>query len=345
MPSRGGRNQLVRTHPGRAARSRAVAAQRAAGGVRAGSPARALGAPVSRQGGRAAAAVAGDRRYLAADHRSVLRQRRRRQGHVLAPRREPEARGARVLARGRGRGRARRADRTIHARLSRSRSDLPGAAHRAAARVAAALARRVPAGRSLGDLRHLHHGDLADHPEHRGRDPRDPGGLRERRARAAPVAARVLLQDHAARDRALHVHGAQDRHRLVLARDHRGRDADRRRRDRLLHLGRVEQLADERDHPRADLRRPGRLPARPRDLAARRAMSAAARGQGDRSLSLSGVRGDGFRHGHPGALRRARRQPGDRQGRGRLDHRPFRLRQIHAVERHRGSAPRHRPAS
>ena len=57
--------------------------------------------------------------------------------------------------------------------------------------------------------------------------------------------------------------GPAHRHRPVLARDRRGRDADRRRRHRLLHLGRVELVAHQRDHPGAGLCRPDRLRARP----------------------------------------------------------------------------------
>jgi ABC-type multidrug transport system fused ATPase/permease subunit len=53
------------------------------------------------------------------------------------------------------------------------------------------------------------------------------------------------------------------RHRPVVARDHRGRNADRRRRHRLLHLGRLEFLAHQRNHPGAFLCRHHRLRARP----------------------------------------------------------------------------------
>ena len=66
---------------------------------------------------------------------------------------------------------------------ARSRSDLPGAAHRAAARLAADLARRLPRQPALGDLRDLHHLDLADHHQHCGRHPQHPAGLPQRRAR------------------------------------------------------------------------------------------------------------------------------------------------------------------
>ena len=57
--------------------------------------------------------------------------------------------------------------------------------------------------------------------------------------------------------------GPAHRHRPVVARHRRGRDADRRRRHRLLHLGCVEFLAHQRNHPGAGLRRPGRLHPRP----------------------------------------------------------------------------------
>ena len=50
--------------------------------------------------------------------------------------------------------------------------------------------------------------------------------------------ARVMVPG----DRAAHVHGPSHRHRPVLARHRGGRDADRRRRHRLLHLGRLELL-------------------------------------------------------------------------------------------------------
>ena len=70
-------------------------------------------------------------------------------------------------------------------------------------------------------------------------------------------------QDRAAGGGALHLHRPADRHRPVLAGDHRRGDADRRRRHRLLHLGCVEQLQPLRHHRRAGLCRPGRLRARP----------------------------------------------------------------------------------
>jgi len=49
----------------------------------------------------------------------------------------------------------------------------------------------------------------------------------------------------------LHLHRPAHRHRPVLAGDRRSRDVDRRRRHRLLYLGRVELLAHQRDHPGA----------------------------------------------------------------------------------------------
>ncbi len=72
-----------------------------------------------------------------------------------------------------------------------------------------------------------------------------------------------FFQDHGAVRGALHLHRPAHRHRPVVARDRRGGNADRRRRHRLLHLGRLELLAHLRNHPRADLRRPGRICARP----------------------------------------------------------------------------------
>ena len=106
------------------------------------------------------------------------------------------------------RRRARHAGRPIDLGDARARSDLPGAAHRAAARLAAALARGVPQRPAVGDLRDLHHRDLADHHQHRGRHPQHPAGLSQRRAGAPAQPARVFLQDHGAGGRALHLHRA-----------------------------------------------------------------------------------------------------------------------------------------
>ena len=103
---------------------------------------------------------------------------------------------------------ARHAGRPIDLGDARARSDLPGAAHRAAARLAAAVARGVPQRPAVGDLRHLHHRDLADHHQHRGRHPQHPAGLSQRRQGAAPQPARVFLQDHGAGGGALHLHRA-----------------------------------------------------------------------------------------------------------------------------------------
>ena len=133
----------------------------------------------------------------------------------------------------------------------------------AAAGLAADLARGVPRQPAVGDLRDLHHLDLADHHQHRGRHPQHPAGLPQRRAGAAAEPARVLLQDHDPVGRALHLHRAAHRHRPVVAGHRRGRDADRRRRHRLLHLGRVELLAPLRHHRGAGLHRRRRLRARP----------------------------------------------------------------------------------
>src|SRR5216683_2990345 len=146
---------------------------------------------------------------------------------------------------------------------ARARPDLPGAAHGSAARLAAAVAGRVPQWPAVRDLRHLHHRDLAGHHQHRGRHPQHSAGLSQRRAGPPPQSLRVLLQDHGAGGGALHLHRAAHRHRPVLARHRRGRDADRRRRHRLLHLGRVEFLAYQRDHPGAGLCRLDRIRARP----------------------------------------------------------------------------------
>ena len=150
----------------------------------------------------------GARRHLGIDRRSVLRPRRPRQGPVLAHVGEPAARGVRLCARGHRRRRARHAGRPVDLGDARPRSDLPGAAHRAAARLAAAVARGVPQRPAVGDLRDLHHRDLADHHQHRGRHPQHPAGLSQRRAGAAAQPARVLLQDHGAGGGALHLHRA-----------------------------------------------------------------------------------------------------------------------------------------
>ena len=85
---------------------------------------------------------------------------------------------------------------------ARPRPDLPGAAHGAAAGLAAAVAGGVPRRPPLGDLRHLHHRDLADHHQHRRRHPQHPAGLPQRRPRAAPHRRfEYFAQDHAARRR------------------------------------------------------------------------------------------------------------------------------------------------
>ena len=76
-----------------------------------------------------------------------------------------------------------------------------------AARLAAAVARRVPRRPALGDLRDLHHLDLADHHQHRGRHPQHPAGLPQRRRRGAAQSAGVFRQDHDPGGRALHLHG------------------------------------------------------------------------------------------------------------------------------------------
>ena len=118
---------------------------------------------------------------------------------------------------------------------------------------------------------------LADHHQHRGRHPQHPAGLPQRRGGAAAQSSRVLLEDHDPVGGALHLHGAAHRHRPVMARDRRRRDADRRRRHRLLHLGRVELVAHPRHRRGARLHRPDRLRARPHRRRRRQHSSPAAR--------------------------------------------------------------------
>ena len=93
-----------------------------------------------------------------------------------------------------------RADRHHHRPIglgdARARSDLPSAAHDAAARLAADVARCVSRQPAVGDLRDLHHFGLADHHQHRGRHSQHSAGLSQRRRRAAAQPARVLLEDH-----------------------------------------------------------------------------------------------------------------------------------------------------
>ena len=108
-----------------------------------------VGIPRQRAGGDAAAAIQGLDRQLRPDRRPVLRPRRARQGAVLAPRRQPAARGARLHHRRRRRHPDRAADRHLALRHARARPDLPGAAHRAAAGLAAAVAGRLPRGAAL----------------------------------------------------------------------------------------------------------------------------------------------------------------------------------------------------
>ena len=69
---------------------------------------------------------------------------------------------------------------------------VPGAAHRAAAGLAAPLAGRLPRWATVRHLRHLHHLDLAHHHQHRRRHPQHPAGLSQRRRRAAAQCAGVL---------------------------------------------------------------------------------------------------------------------------------------------------------
>ena len=145
-----------------------------------------LGNVVPQLGRDAAAAFQRAVEHMGADRRSVLRPRRSRQGPVLAPLGEPATGCRRLCARLRRRRRARHAGWTVGMGDARARSDLPGAAHGAAAGLAAALARGVPRWAALRDLRHLHHGDLADHHQYRRRHPQHPAGLPERGESAAP---------------------------------------------------------------------------------------------------------------------------------------------------------------
>jgi nitrate/nitrite transport system permease protein len=68
---------------------------------------------------------------------------------------------------------------------------------------------------SLGDLRDLHHLDLAGDHQHGRRRPQHPAGLPQRRQGAAAEPDRVLLQDHAAIGRTLHLHRPSHRRRPV----------------------------------------------------------------------------------------------------------------------------------
>ena len=85
-------------------------------------------------------------RHLGSDRRSVLRPRRHRQGPVLARARPAcSASPSAIGLAGDRRRRARHAGRPVDLGDARPRSDLPGAAHGAAARLAAAVARRASA--------------------------------------------------------------------------------------------------------------------------------------------------------------------------------------------------------
>src|SRR6476660_5997073 len=106
---------------------------------------------------------------------------------------------------------------------------------------------------------------MADHHQHRGRHPQHPAGLPQRGRGGAAQSAGVLLQDHDPGGGALHLHRSSHWHRPVVAGDRRSRDADRWRRHRFLHLGRLELVAYQRNHPGAVLCRHHRLRARPRD--------------------------------------------------------------------------------
>ena len=92
---------------------------------------------------------------------------------------------------------------------ARPRSDLPGAAHDPAARLAAAVARRLPRRPAVGDLRHLHHrrsGRSSSTPRSASATSRDDYRNVARVIRLNPP--RVLRQDHAAGGRPLHLHRA-----------------------------------------------------------------------------------------------------------------------------------------
>ena len=127
------------------------------------------------------------------DRRSVLRHRPAGHRARLARADVAAARRHRLRPRRPHRHRARHPHRPVGVGHARARPDLPGAAHRPAAGLAADLAGRLPRQPAFGDLRDLHHLGLADHHQHRGRHPQHPAGLPQRRAGAAAEPARVLL--------------------------------------------------------------------------------------------------------------------------------------------------------
>ena len=117
---------------------------------------------------------------------------------------------------------------------------------------------------AVGDLRDLHH-------RRSGRSSSIPRSASATSRRTIATSRQVLRlnqleffwQHHDPVGGALHLHRPAHRHRPLLARHRRGRDAHRRRRHRLLHLGRVELLAPLRHRRRARLHRRRRLRPRP----------------------------------------------------------------------------------
>src|SRR6476660_2269916 len=144
-----------------------------------------------------------------------------------------------------------------------TRPDLSGAADCPTARLAALVTGRFPRRATVGDLRNLHHRDLADHHQYRGRYPQHPAGLSQRGRSVAAQPVRILRKDHGAVGSSLHLHGIAHRYRPVVARHRCRGNADRWRRHRLLHLGCVEFLAHLRNHRRTRLCRIGRFRSRP----------------------------------------------------------------------------------
>ena len=181
----------------------------AAAAAGAGGADRCLAVPRQRAERDAAAADQGLGRCAGPDRRPLLRPGRAGQGAVLASAGQPAAGGARLRAGGRRRHPAGAAGRHLRLRHARARPDLPGAADGAAAGLAAAGAGRLPGGAALGDLRDLHHLDLADHHQHRGRRAQRAAGLPQRRRGDPAARPGLLLEDRAAGGRALHLHRPQ----------------------------------------------------------------------------------------------------------------------------------------
>ncbi len=137
--------------------------------------------------------------HQGADLRSVLRQWRSGQGSVLAYLGSHPARSLRLLARCRRRHRAWHAGWPVGLGHAWPRSDLPGVAHHSAAGLAARWRSRLSGRSAVGDLRDLHHLDLADHHQLRlsvsGIIPQD---LSQRRRRGAAQSGGVFLESHTA---------------------------------------------------------------------------------------------------------------------------------------------------